>query len=58
MILIEALEMALGKEKEAVEKYKELEIKHPALRDVFSSLVDEERKHVKMLEGKIRELMK
>lgn len=58
MILIEALETALRKEKEAVKRYKELEIKYPTLRDLFSSLADEERKHVKMIEGKTRELMK
>ncbi|NLX26573.1 MAG: hypothetical protein GXY61_11570 [Lentisphaerae bacterium] len=58
MILLEALEMALSKEKEAVEKYTELEIKHHALRDLFSFLANEERKHVKMIENKIRDLMK
>ena len=58
MILIEALEAMLRKENEAVERYKALEIKHPALRDLFSFLADEERKHVKMIEAKIRELMK
>jgi rubrerythrin len=58
MIMIEALETALRIEKEAVERYKQLEIKHPVLRDLFSSLADEERKHVKVIENKIRELMK
>jgi rubrerythrin len=53
----DVLEMALRQEKEAVERYKGLKIKHPALRDLFSFLADEERKHVKVIENKTREFM-
>lgn len=58
MIPMEALELALNKEKEAVERYKKFEITYPVLRDMFIFLAEEERKHVKIIEDKIRELMK
>ncbi|MDP3731597.1 MAG: hypothetical protein Q8R31_01015 [Candidatus Omnitrophota bacterium] len=54
----EALEMALGKEKEAVEIYKKLSIEHPAMRDLFEFLMNEEEKHVSLIQKKIAELYK
>ncbi|OGX19064.1 MAG: hypothetical protein A3K83_06250 [Omnitrophica WOR_2 bacterium RBG_13_44_8b] len=54
----EALEMVLGKEKTAVEMYRELSIKHPAMKDLFEFLMNEEEKHVSLIGKKIAELYK
>ncbi|MFA6217843.1 MAG: hypothetical protein WDL87_09370 [Candidatus Omnitrophota bacterium] len=56
MVEIEALKLALAKEKEAVAVYKKLLIQHPVLKDLFYSLINEEEKHVLMIEKKISEL--
>jgi rubrerythrin len=56
MVQIEALKLALSKEKEAVEVYKKLLIQHPVLKDLFYFLINEEEKHVLMIEKKISEL--
>jgi len=58
MDYLEALNMALGKEKEAVEIYKQFSIKHTAMRDLFEFLMTEEQKHVSLIEKKISELYK
>jgi rubrerythrin len=52
----EALNMALGKEKSAAEMYRKLSIEHTALKDLFEALMNEEMKHVKLIEKKITEL--
>lgn len=54
----EALEMALGKEKSAVEIYRKFSIEHSAMRDLFEYLMNEEEKHVMLIEKKIAELYK
>jgi len=56
MVAIDALKIALSKEKEAVEVYKKLLIQHPVLKDLFDFLINEEEKHVVMIEKKISEL--
>jgi rubrerythrin len=56
MVAIDALKIALAKEKEAVEVYKKLMIQHPVLKDLFDFLINEEEKHVVMIEKKISEL--
>ena len=53
---VEALEFAVNKEAEAVELYRKFYIAHPQLKDTFSFLINEEEKHKKLLERKIREL--
>ena len=58
MIEMEALKLALLKEQNAVESYKELLVRHPALKDLFYLLLNEEQKHVMMIEKKIAELYK
>ncbi len=58
MIVIEALELALSKEQDAVAGYKRLLAEHPALKDLFYFLLNEEQKHVVMIEKKIAELYK
>ena len=56
MIDIEALELALSKEQAAVVAYKKLLADYPALKDLFYLLLNEEQKHVAMIEKKISEL--
>lgn len=58
MDYLEALELALGKEKAAVVMYEQLSIKHTAMRDLFESLMNEELKHASLIEKKIAELYK
>jgi rubrerythrin len=58
MDYLEALKMALVKEKESVEIYKQFSIKHTAMRELFEFLMTEEQKHVKLIEKKIFELYK
>lgn len=56
MIEIEALQLALSKEQEAVASYKKLLAEYPVLKDLFYFLLNEEEKHVAMIEKKIAEL--
>ncbi len=58
MDYLEALEMALGKEKGAVLMYRQLGMKHTAMRELFEFLMNEEVKHVSLIEKKIAELYK
>lgn len=58
MDYLEALNMALGKEKEAVEIYKKMSIEHSAMRELFEFLMNEEEKHVSLIQKKITELYK
>jgi len=55
---VEALQLALSKEKEAMERYREFATQHRVARDVFLFLADEEHKHKEMIEKKIYELTK
>lgn len=54
----EALDLALSKEKEAVEIYRRFSIEHPSMRDLFEFLMNEEEKHVSLIQKKISELYK
>lgn len=56
MIAIEALNLALSKERDAVAYYKKMIGEHPALKDLLYYLLNEEEKHVAMIEKKIAEL--
>ena len=58
MLILEALELALSKEKEAVARYKKMEIDYPTLAELFISLANEELKHVDLLQEKMRELIR
>lgn len=53
---VEALKLALKKEIEAAELYKDFALKHKAAADIFQFLVNEEEKHRGLIEKKIREL--
>jgi rubrerythrin len=56
MIDIEVLNLALSKEKDAIETYQEMLASHPNLTDLLSLLVTEEQKHKTLIEKKIAEL--
>ncbi|MBU4303754.1 MAG: hypothetical protein KKC39_04175 [Candidatus Omnitrophica bacterium] len=58
MIEMEALKLALSKEQSSVKYYQELLVKHPVLKDLFYLLLNEEQKHVMMIEEKIAQLYK
>jgi len=53
---VEALEMALSKEQEAIVMYQKFYEDYPTAKDVFLFLAGEEQKHRKMIEKKIQEL--
>jgi rubrerythrin len=53
MTPVEALKLALSKEEEALQLYQKLSVEHPAVKEVFLFLVNEEQKHKKLLEDKI-----
>ena len=55
---LEALNIVLATEKEAVKLYKKLSIEHTAIRELFEFLMNEEEKHVRLIEKKISELYK
>lgn len=52
----EGLEMALDKEKAAIQMYKQLSVKYSAMRDLFEFLMNEEEKHASLIKKKISEL--
>jgi len=58
MTHVEALEIALSKEKEAIEMYSKLSIEHSAIKDLLLELRNEEYKHKQLIEKKIAELTK
>jgi rubrerythrin len=56
MTPVEALQLALSKEIEAIETYQKFATEHKVAKDVFEFLVNEEQKHKQLLEKKIQEL--
>jgi rubrerythrin len=52
---LDVLKMALSREKDAVQYYKEYAVtaEHESVREMFKFLVEEEKKHVKMLEEEL-----
>jgi rubrerythrin len=55
---VEALKMALQVEKDGIQLYQQLSLEAKSAADVFNFLIDEEMKHEKLIEEKIRELTK
>ncbi len=53
---VEALELALGKEEEAISIYNKFYNQFPAAKDIFLFLLNEEEKHKQLIEKKIVEL--
>lgn len=58
MTPVEALKLALSKEAASIQLYNKLYLEHPALKELFLFLVNEEEKHKKMIEQKIYEITK
>ena len=58
MTPVEALELALDKESKSIELYVKLAQEHSAIRELLTSLADEERKHKTLIEKRIYELTK
>ncbi len=56
MTPVEALEVALEKEKTSIALYQDLIVKHPVIKDLLYSLLIEEQKHKKLIEERIIEL--
>lgn len=56
MTPVEALEVALGKEKAAIALYQDLIEKHSEIKDLLFLLLNEEQKHKKLIEERIVEL--
>lgn len=58
MVPIEALKLALLKEEASMKLYKDLAKKHQTIRELLTQLYDQEYRHKKLIEDKIRELTK
>jgi rubrerythrin len=56
MVPIEALKLALNKEKESIRLYNRLNLEHPALKELFLFLINEEEKHRQLIDKKIVEI--
>ena len=56
MIPLDALKFALAKEQNSVQVYNKLLAQYSELKDLFYFLLNEEEKHVAMIEKKIAEL--
>lgn len=55
---IEALNLALSKEIETMEMYQRFSEQYPPAKDTFIFLSNEEQKHKRLIENKIREMTK
>lgn len=55
MTPVEALQMALSKETASIQLYEKFSIEHPALKELFIDLMNEEYKHKKLIEKRIAE---
>lgn len=53
---VEALELALRKEIEAIETYRKLSLEQREVKDTFLFLIGEEEKHKQLLQKKIFEI--
>jgi len=58
MTPVEALQLALGKEKETIELYRKMAGDHSEIRELLLMLMNEEEKHKKLIENKIVEITK
>jgi rubrerythrin len=52
---VEALKIAMAKEKASIDLYNKLSIEHSSLKELFTFLINEEQKHKKLIEDKIAE---
>lgn len=58
MTPVEALKLALNKEKASIALYAKLSNEHPAVKELLFMLLNEEEKHKKLIETKITEIAK
>jgi len=56
MTPVEALQLAITKEQNAIDFYERLSQKHTAIKELLLFLLNEEQKHKKMIQDKIRDL--
>ena len=56
MTPVEALELALTKEQNAIDLYERLMLKCASIKDLLQFLANEEQKHKKLIQDKIQEL--
>ena len=56
MTPVEALEIALSQEEDAIKLYSKLAAEHPALQDILYFLLNEEEKHKKLIRTKMAEI--
>jgi rubrerythrin len=53
---IEALRLALSREKDSIKLYNKIYLEHKGLQETFLFLINEEEKHRQLIEKKIAEL--
>jgi len=53
---VDALRLALSKEKGSIELYTQLNLEHPGLKEFFLFLINEEEKHKQLIKKKIQEI--
>ena len=53
---VDALKIALSKENASIQLYTKLSLEHQAIKELLQSLINEEEKHRKLIEDKIREM--
>jgi rubrerythrin len=56
MTPVEALKLALTKEQSAIDLYERLSRKYTAIKELLLFLLNQEQKHKKLIQDKIREL--
>ncbi len=56
MTATEALKVALSKEEASINLYRDLAAKHSEIKELLSSLLNEEEKHKQLIEKKIYEI--
>ena len=56
MTATEALKVALSKEEASINLYRDLVAKHSEIKELLSSLLNEEEKHKQLIEKKIYEI--
>jgi len=56
MTPMEALKLALSKEEQSIDLYRDLSVKHPAIKELLIFLINEEMKHKKLIEQEMSKL--
>ena len=56
MTPVEGLKFALSKEEASKKLYQDLIKEHPDIKDLFQSLLNEEEKHIQLIQRKLSEM--